>query len=340
MNQCPKGHYLSSCSSLPCCHVCGGDASVCMTCTQGCIHGICQLCMNALKVPPTSAVTDGVEPCSLGVSPAFLKAFKAKWSHVTRGWTTGQVCHQLVKPLTCRSRASMCEDLMRMGGGEVGPATLVLSHCWENLFEDTVDAALEAVEGDSFSEEVSGGGGCVFHVIAGIMMIATVVLQNEMNLLTTINNPNKLPGGTFHLVRYFLVSPAQSNTTKQRSAHLSRDRRDCEDRPRGCGAASLRQPSRTQACMVRCNSSSAIMQPVMNTPPRHFAFRCMLELYSCVRSGGRLHVALTPSESDRLAEHSESDAGAAADVTAAFSAMLSRVNTRGAVSTLPQDQVR
>ncbi len=65
----------------------------------------------------------------------------------------------------------------------------------------------------------------------------------------------------------------------------------------------------------------------------------MLELCSCVRSGGRLHVALTPSESDRFAEHSESDAGAAADVAAAFSSMLSRVDTRGAVCTLPQDQV-
>jgi hypothetical protein len=186
MSQCPKGHSLSSCSSLPCCHVCGGDGSVCMTCAQGCLYGICQLCMTALKIPLTCAVSDSVESCPLGVTPAFLKAFKAKWSHVTRGWTTGQVCHQLVKSLTCRSTASVCEDLMRQGGGEVGRATVVLSHCWENLFEDTVDAAVEAAEGDSFSEQVSGGGDFEFYVIACIMMIAAVVPHSEMNLFTSI----------------------------------------------------------------------------------------------------------------------------------------------------------
>jgi hypothetical protein len=96
----------------------------------------------------------------LGVSPAFLKEFKAKWSGVTGGWSTAQVCHQLVKPLTSRSRRSVCEDLMSAsaGGAHVGLPTLVLSHCWGNLFQDTVDAALQAADDAAAGAKVGGGG--------------------------------------------------------------------------------------------------------------------------------------------------------------------------------------
>ncbi len=143
---CSNGHSLSVCSSVPCCHVCGGDASVCMSCVEGCTYGICALCFSSLKAAPDVAPADGAGPCLLGVRPAFLKAFKAKWGHVTRGLSTGQVCKQLVQPLTCRSRGSICEDLMRAESCDVGQATLVLSHSWSNLFDDTVDAILEVLE--------------------------------------------------------------------------------------------------------------------------------------------------------------------------------------------------
>jgi hypothetical protein len=35
---------------------------------------------------------------------------------------------------------------MRAESCEVGQATLVLSHSWSNLFDDTVDAVLEVLE--------------------------------------------------------------------------------------------------------------------------------------------------------------------------------------------------
>jgi hypothetical protein len=152
-SQCPKGHSLSVCCTLPLCHVCAGDADVCMTCKEGCLYGVCSSCLPALRETNTTialsndARVDVNELDSLlGVSPAFLKSFKSKWSHVTRGWTTGQVCHLLVKSLTCRSRGSICEDMQRAGSADVGLATLYLSHCWKNVFDDTVEAALEAAE--------------------------------------------------------------------------------------------------------------------------------------------------------------------------------------------------
>ncbi len=57
-----------------------------------------------------------------------------------------------------------------------------------------------------------------------------------------------------------------------------------------------------------------------------------------MQSGGKLHVALTPSESDRFVERSEADVGASAEFTA-FNAMLSTVDTKSASCTLQEDQV-
>ncbi len=138
---------------------------MCMSCSEGCSYGVCASCLatinssNAQYAPDVPA--DHLELSFSGVSPAFLKGFKTKWSHVTRGWSTGQVRSLLVKALTSRSRASVCEDLVREGSEQVGLATLVLSHCWGNLFEDTVDAALQAVEDAGFGKKVSGDtAGC------------------------------------------------------------------------------------------------------------------------------------------------------------------------------------
>ncbi len=97
-SQCPKGHTLSACSSMPFCHVCGGSTSVCMSCTEGCNYGVCSVCLTAVQVLDVSPIIPAAnhELCWLGVSPAFLQEFKMKWADVTRGCTTGQVFRDLV----------------------------------------------------------------------------------------------------------------------------------------------------------------------------------------------------------------------------------------------------
>lgn len=80
-----------------------------------------------------------------------------------------QVCHQLLKPLTSRSKRSLCEDLIAAGSAGVGPASVVLSHSWSSLFDDSVDAAIEAVEDGSMSNQVrvssAGCGGWQRHPV-------------------------------------------------------------------------------------------------------------------------------------------------------------------------------
>ena len=147
---CPKRHTLTACALLLLCHVCGDDA--CSgggkTCAAGCTYSVCAACLMLLQRPRAPAAAHagrGGFP-SLGVTPAFLQAFQSKWRHVIRGWTTEQVCQQLIKALTSRSGGSMCDVLMAAGSGLVGEANLFLSHTWGDVFLDTVDAALGAAE--------------------------------------------------------------------------------------------------------------------------------------------------------------------------------------------------
>ena len=149
MTQCPKGHTLTACACLPRCHVCGDDAQDDggMSCTQGCTSGVCATCLTTLKQRPAPAAGGGGGDFpSLGVSAEFLQAFQTKWGQRIRGWSTEQVCQQLIKTLTCRSRGSVCDDLAAAGSAQVGEANIFLSHTWGNLFLDTVDAALGAVQ--------------------------------------------------------------------------------------------------------------------------------------------------------------------------------------------------
>ena len=156
---CPKRHTLMPCSSLPLCHVCGDDACSGggMTCHQGCRYSVCAACVTLLQQPraPAAARPGGGSIPMLGVSALFLEAFKRKWQHVIRGWTTEQVCQQLVKTLTSRSGCSMCDDVQAAGSGDVGEANLFLSHTWGDVFLDTVDAALGAAQR-------AAGSGAVF----------------------------------------------------------------------------------------------------------------------------------------------------------------------------------
>jgi hypothetical protein len=88
-------------------------------------------------------------------------------------------------------------------------------------------------------------------------------------------------------------------------------------------------------CDARCRPLLAIV--CTHSAPHCFC-RCFFELYCCMRNGGKLHVALTPGESDRIAEQSEAGAGAAADL-AAFHGMLSMFDMRSAACTVKEDQV-
>jgi hypothetical protein len=149
MTQCPKGHTLTACACVPRCHVCGDDAAGGggMSCTQGCSYGVCAACLTTLKQQRAAAAGGGGGGFpSLGVSAEFLQAFKVKWGQTVGGWSTEQVCQQLIKTVTCRSRGSVCDDLVAAGSSHVGEATIFLSHTWGNLFLDTVDAALGAVQ--------------------------------------------------------------------------------------------------------------------------------------------------------------------------------------------------
>ena len=160
---CPKRHGLTSCLWLPLCHVCGGVSCSGggMTCAQGCTYSVCGACLAQLQRPPAPAPAAASAGCggfpSLGVSAGFLRAFQSRWRHVIGGWTTEQVCQQLVKPLTSRRGRSVCEDLQAAGGGDAGEATLFLSHTWGNQFLDTVDAALGAA-----AEAEAAAGGVVY----------------------------------------------------------------------------------------------------------------------------------------------------------------------------------
>jgi hypothetical protein len=120
-----------------------------IACKQGCTYGVCSSCEDALKqtrAVPVDGHASNDFP-TLGVSPAFLRAMKDRWGLTYKGWTTEQTCQQLLKPLTSRSRGSVCSDLQARGSSDVGRATIFLSHTWSNLFSDTVDAVLALVEG-------------------------------------------------------------------------------------------------------------------------------------------------------------------------------------------------
>jgi hypothetical protein len=83
----------------------------------------------------------------MGVNGLFLKAFRSRWGNVIgEQWTTSQVCNQLIKPLTCRSRGSLCDCLAASGSAGLGEANMFLSHVWAEKFLGTVDAVLQVIE--------------------------------------------------------------------------------------------------------------------------------------------------------------------------------------------------
>jgi hypothetical protein len=63
--------------------------------------------------------------------------------------TTSQFCQLYVRPFTWCSRGSVTERLMARGDAaqRVGEATWFISHTWNNVFADTLDAILLFFEG-------------------------------------------------------------------------------------------------------------------------------------------------------------------------------------------------
>jgi hypothetical protein len=63
--------------------------------------------------------------------------------------TTSQFCQMYVRPFTWCSRGSVTERLMARGdtAQHVGEATWFISHTWNNVFADTLDAILLFFEG-------------------------------------------------------------------------------------------------------------------------------------------------------------------------------------------------
>jgi hypothetical protein len=124
-------------------------ATVCgRQCANGCSYGICDNCAACHQSAPREHTSrSGGDFPSLGVNALFLKAFKSRWSSVIgEQWTTSQVCNQLIKPLTSRSRGSLCDDLFEIGSTDVGEANMFFSHVWTDKFWSSVDAVLQLIE--------------------------------------------------------------------------------------------------------------------------------------------------------------------------------------------------
>jgi len=56
--------------------------------------------------------------------------------------TSRQVCQQIIKPLTARSRGSYCDELSMSAPSMLGASTCFISHTWGYAFADVIDAVL------------------------------------------------------------------------------------------------------------------------------------------------------------------------------------------------------
>ena len=120
-----------------------------MQCGSGCSYGICNVCVVQLResTPLQEHSSSSSDFPLMGVNGLFLKAFRSRWGKVIgEQWTTSQVCNQLIKPLTCRSRGSLCDCLAASGSAGLGEANMFLSHVWTEKFLGTVDAVLQVIE--------------------------------------------------------------------------------------------------------------------------------------------------------------------------------------------------
>jgi hypothetical protein len=84
-----------------------------------------------------------------GIRLSALKSFKQRWQRVYTDMTTSQVSNFIIKPLTARSRCSLCEEMLRhpRSRDRIARANWFLSHTWQNKFADTVDSVLYFFKG-------------------------------------------------------------------------------------------------------------------------------------------------------------------------------------------------
>ncbi|KAJ3040544.1 Kinesin light chain 3 [Rhizophlyctis rosea] len=89
----------------------------------------------------------------LGVPVSFLQVFIAECGGRAKLWslTTAQVCEQFIIRRTNRS-ISICDHLLSDPANGITTANLFISHCWQYVFLDTVDAITSYFEGKALSE--------------------------------------------------------------------------------------------------------------------------------------------------------------------------------------------
>ena len=83
----------------------------------------------------------------LGVTSAFLRTFLETHGSRLRLMTTGEVCTEIIRPLTAAAGCSYCELLQSQGHPEVAPAYTVVSHAWAESFLGLVETLLRRFEG-------------------------------------------------------------------------------------------------------------------------------------------------------------------------------------------------
>ncbi|KAJ3030004.1 Kinesin light chain 3 [Rhizophlyctis rosea] len=92
----------------------------------------------AIDITPSTAMDD--LPL-LGVQLSFLDTFidECGGRQKLEGLTTGQICDSFVKPRT-KPSTSLCDQLFASTSPQVKRANWFISHCWQYLFLDVVDA--------------------------------------------------------------------------------------------------------------------------------------------------------------------------------------------------------
>ena len=179
---CPRSHVLvplapvDTGSTPPLCNVCqcicvadDAAASPHLCCKQrGCSYHVCLACQQALEdaemtVAPAALNGDDfpldVRACThflsistvttrmtrwQGLELIELQELRTHWGAQFRRLTTEQAVQMLIRPLTARTRGSVCDELRTRASraGRVKRANWFVSHVWSGSIADLVDAVL------------------------------------------------------------------------------------------------------------------------------------------------------------------------------------------------------
>lgn len=146
-----------------------------------------------------------------GIRLSGLKLFNQRWRRVYENMTTSHVANFIVRPLSSRSRGSLCSEMMRHSrtSGYIAKANWFLSHTWQNKFSDTIDAVLYFFDGKDFSSDVV----LWFDVFSAPqheneapkppswwMSTFKCSIERMGNLVLVVESWGKLKGNCFHFV--------------------------------------------------------------------------------------------------------------------------------------------